>query len=377
MSNVSADHKLETRAMKLIFSACFSGSLLMAGSTLTVSAPSSARPGTNLTVSVTASGSFSQVVVQGEYPIGFSKVLTAAPYSFTLPIPSKTPAGVYSVTALGISAGSEVSATPVTVSIERTDGPVEVDVQPSAVSLAASTRVPLAVIATYADGSKLDITRSATTTFSSNSTGVATVDSQGEVTGVSAGTTSILVNNSVRIPVTVPVGLLITPDIPVVYASQTAQLSVLEPGVAGNVPVTWSIGNQPGKINQSGIYTAPNSITAQQIVNVTATLKSGGSITGGVVLFPPVSLTVFPPGPVSLTAGQTARFAQTVYNAMDEEVIWSVSPKNAGTVDGTGLYTAPTTIKTAQTVKITATSVADPTKSATATVLLSIAPGVQ
>jgi hypothetical protein len=377
MSNVSADHKLEIRAMKLIFSACFSASLLMAASTLTVSAPSSASPGANLAISVTASGSFSQVVVEGQYPIGFSKVLTAAPYSFTLPIPPKTPAGVYSVTALGISAGSEVSATPVSVSIERTDAPVEIDVQPGAVSLVAGTRVPLTVTATYADGSKLDITRSATTTFSSSSTGVATVDPQGAVTGVSAGKTSILVNNSLKVPVTVPVSLVLTPDFPVLYASQAAQLSVLEPGVAGNVPVNWSIGNQPGKINQSGVYTAPNSVTSQQIVNVTAILKSGGSITGGVVLFPPVSLTVFPPGPVSLTAGQTTRFAQTVYNALDEEVVWSVTPKNAGTIDSTGLYTAPTTIKTAQTVTITATSVADPSKSATATVLLSTAPGVQ
>ncbi|HEY3835310.1 MAG TPA: Ig-like domain-containing protein [Bryobacteraceae bacterium] len=355
--------------MKLIVCGWLSAGLAAASSTLIVSAPASASPGSSLAVAVTASGSFTQVLVQGQGPIGFSKVLTAPPYNFLLPIPGRTPSGIYSVTALGLSGGGQISSAPITVSVERTDAPVQVDVVPTTVRVPVGGRIPLTVIGTYADGSKLDITRSATTAFSMNSAGVAVVDSQGEITALSPGTARILVNNSFSVPVTVPVTLTMTPEDPVVYASQSAQLFVMAPG-AGSVPVTWSIGSQPGRITQTGLYTAPNSITTQQIVNVTATLRSGATITGGVVLFPPVALTVFPPGPVSLSAGQTTRFAQTVYNAMDEDVTWSVSPKNAGTIDSTGLYTAPASVKSPQTVTITATSVANPGKSATATVLL-------
>ena len=48
---------------------------------------------------------------------------------------------------------------------------------------------------------------------------------------------------------------------------------------------------------------------------------------------------------------------------------WSTSP-SVGTVSSTGLYTAPSTIASQQVVTVTATSVADPTKSASASVTL-------
>jgi hypothetical protein len=43
-------------------------------------------------------------------------------------------------------------------------------------------------------------------------------------------------------------------------------------------------------------------------------------------------------------------------------VTWSVSP-NLGTVSSNGLYTAPASVATQQTMRVIATSVADPTKS--------------
>ena len=53
-------------------------------------------------------------------------------------------------------------------------------------------------------------------------------------------------------------------------------------------------------------------------------------------------------------------------------VTWSISP-NVGTISQSGQYTAPPSIASAQPVTVTATSVADPTRSATAIVNLGVA----
>jgi trimeric autotransporter adhesin len=59
--------------------------------------------------------------------------------------------------------------------------------------------------------------------------------------------------------------------------------------------------------------------------------------------------------------------------AADQTATWSITP-NVGTMSGIGpniaTYTAPASITTQQQVTITATSVADPTKSAAATITL-------
>jgi hypothetical protein len=85
-----------------------------------------------------------------------------------------------------------------------------------------------------------------------------------------------------------------------------------------------------------------------------------------------VGLTVAP-GSASLGASGTQQFTASVINTANTAVTWSLSP-NLGTVVN-GLYTAPASIAAAQTVAVTATSVADPSKTATATVALQIAGG--
>ena len=88
---------------------------------------------------------------------------------------------------------------------------------------------------------------------------------------------------------------------------------------------------------------------------------------------PPSSVTVsITPGTINLTSTQYESFAATVGNASNTAVTWSMSP-NLGTLQSgpnSSYYSSPTSITTDQTVNITITSVADPTKSATATILL-------
>ncbi|MGD0832781.1 MAG: DUF2341 domain-containing protein, partial [Terracidiphilus sp.] len=58
----------------------------------------------------------------------------------------------------------------------------------------------------------------------------------------------------------------------------------------------------------------------------------------------------------SLYQGQTQQFTASVPGNCSGVVSWSISPIGAGTIDQTGLYTAPASIATQQTVTVTATS---------------------
>ena len=76
----------------------------------------------------------------------------------------------------------------------------------------------------------------------------------------------------------------------------------------------------------------------------------------------------------TLSASETFQFTETVTGTTNQAVTWSVNGVNGGnstvgTITPTGLYTAPATVPTSGTV-ITATSVADTTRTGTANVTL-------
>jgi hypothetical protein len=89
---------------------------------------------------------------------------------------------------------------------------------------------------------------------------------------------------------------------------------------------------------------------------------------------PPVSVTVSPTQVNTLYPNlggappQTQQFADTVHNASNQAVTWTVAGgATNGTVDANGLYSAPDAVP-AGAVTVTATAQADATKSANATV---------
>jgi len=109
------------------------------------------------------------------------------------------------------------------------------------------------------------------------------------------------------------------------------------------------------------------------------TLSCGGGGAGSVTPPPPpppsIQVTVTPnPGTVLL--GETLAFTASVSNSTDTTVIWSVngitggSPQ-AGTISADGVYTAPADLPQGGTVQVTATSHADSSKFATASVTIS------
>jgi hypothetical protein len=96
-----------------------------------------------------------------------------------------------------------------------------------------------------------------------------------------------------------------------------------------------------------------------QISNAANISVTGTTTTGTVT----VSVS---PLSVNVTVGKTFQFTATVSNTTDKRVTWKVNgivggSTSTGTISSTGLYTAPLTVPSTS-VRIFATSVADPTK---------------
>lgn len=112
--------------------------------------------------------------------------------------------------------------------------------------------------------------------------------------------------------------------------------------------------------------------------NIGLAVSNGYSTSPDAVTFDNVDVSTSPvsvainEGLSSLAAGQQAQFTANVIGTVNSAVTWSISPAGQGVIDpNTGVYTAPASISPSpQTVTITATSLADPTQSASIVVLL-------
>ena len=103
-------------------------------------------------------------------------------------------------------------------------------------------------------------------------------------------------------------------------------------------------------------------------LTITYTTPPGASTSARVSVTVPVPIVVLPASS-SLYVSQSVPFAVTLAlrPELDESVTWSISPRVGG-IDQSGLYTAPASIASRQKVTVTATSVADSTKFASAQV---------
>ena len=165
-----------------------------------------------------------------------------------------------------------------------------------------------------------------------------------------------------------PDSVTVSPASVTLYAGQTQTITATVNGTS-NQAVTW---NTPSAGTFSGgVYTAPTLISSQQTVTLTATSTADPTKTGSVTItLIPVGVSLSPTS-ASLQINQTQTFTPTVTGTSNQALTWTLSPSGAasGSVSN-GLYTAPASIPTGQTVTITATSVADSTKSSSATITL-------
>ena len=129
---------------------------------------------------------------------------------------------------------------------------------------------------------------------------------------------------------------------------------------SSNTAVSWSATG--GTVSTNGLYTAPASAGTYSVTATSQANNTKSASATVTVTTPPVVAVSISPVSAALLTGATQQFTATVTGSTNTAVTWLAT---GGTVSTNGLYTAPAT---AGTYSITATSQADSTKSATASV---------
>lgn len=168
----------------------------------------------------------------------------------------------------------------------------------------------------------------------------------------------------------------LTPASVSLIAGQAQQFNATVSGTS-NTSVTWSLsgsnctGTACGTLDSSGLYKAPDLVPNNFTVNVVATSAADSSKSGtGSVNNLAVAITVSPNSNLSMISAETKQLTATVTNAPTGKngVSWVVVGE--GSIDSTGLYSAPAVVLGDGTVTINATSTFDGTKLASVTIAL-------
>lgn len=164
------------------------------------------------------------------------------------------------------------------------------------------------------------------------------------------------------------VQIAVSPTAATVAAGASQQFTASVTGTT-NTAVTWTVSG-PGTITPGGLYTAPATVDTAQTVSVKATSAADPSkvATATVSLTTSAVQVSINPTAVSLGVSATRQFTASVTGRSNTAVTWALT--GPGTLSASGLYTAPSTITSGQSATVKATSVADPSRSASATVTL-------
>ena len=155
-------------------------------------------------------------------------------------------------------------------------------------------------------------------------------------------------------------------------AGGTLQLLPVVTGTS-QASVTWSLSAPLGSISSTGLYTAPATVPSVRTVVVTARSVADPTKFGTRTLsiYPELTLTLAP-RIATLSAAQQLQFTASVTGNTDTRVGWALSGGGGGSLSVTGLYTAPSTITSPQTITVMARSIANPLRIATATINLTV-----
>ena len=202
-------------------------------------------------------------------------------------------------------------------------------------------------------------------TLSATASGSVPIQISGAVAASATGAYLPVTVSGGTITVTPAITVSLIPTSVTLSASQSQQFSATVSG-SSNTAVQWSINNSIGTLSATGLYTAPPSVSTTEVISVTATSLASPivSATAIVTLIPAVGVVLRPASVIAL-AHQNYQFLATVSGTGNTAVTWSTTPA-VGTISSGGVYTAPSSTG----ITVTATSVADPTKIASANVYL-------
>jgi Immunoglobulin I-set domain/Heparinase II/III-like protein len=178
--------------------------------------------------------------------------------------------------------------------------------------------------------------------------------------------------------------LSISPSSAAVPTASTDSFTATVTGTQ-DTAVAWSLtgagcsGSSCGTLATSSltaVYLAPNVAPSPAIISVVATsmANSSKSASANVTIVPVVVVTVTP-ATTSVATGGTQQLTASVVGTSNTAVTWTVlgagcSASACGTINGTGLYTAPPAVPSPATVIVTATSAADTSKSGSASIVV-------
>jgi Immunoglobulin domain len=173
-----------------------------------------------------------------------------------------------------------------------------------------------------------------------------------------------------------PPSITIQPANQTVIAGQAATFSVTASGAAP-LSYQWQNDGLPVSGAISSTYVIATTTTSESGSRFTVVVSNGaGSTTSATATVtvdgPTVTIT---PSSATLVAGSTQQFAAHVTGALETAVTWTVNGsgctgRSCGTISSNGLYVAPTSVPSPDLVTVKATSVADPTKSASASLTI-------
>ena len=261
-------------------------------------------------------------------------------------------------------------------------GAITVSVNPfSATVPLGGTQQFSAIVANSSNNSVTwSLSGSGTAGSSISGSGLLTIASSGDtpasfsVVATSQADTTKSGTSAVTIPV---VGVGVSPPSAAVPLGGTQQFTASVTN-SSDTAVTWTLngtGATGSSISQSGMLTVAASAATPVNFSVVATSQADATQSGSsAATIPAVAVGVTPSGPINLYADETGnswpasatqqQFAASVTNSpANQNVTWAVAGGNAnGTIDQTGLYSAPATVPNPVTVAISATSQADVSK---------------
>jgi hypothetical protein len=357
MKNVSlycSEKTLHGLFVRVLFFILVSVRICLAGQSqpqLQISAPANntiVAPGQTLSFSVTSPAglAFNLVGVLGEYPFGFSDQATSVPAQISYTIPPVLACRRYRFTAAGTTTlGQTYESAAIFIDIERPDAPLSLESDISSLIFKnIGERHRLRLIATFADGTSLEVSESTYISFSSSNTNIATVDQHGSVTAVASGTAYITAiytigNNKTQIVVPVTMGssngtgitssgtfsLNVTPGQQTIIPGNSATFHVSASsfdGYAGTVALTaiglpsgTSANFSPSSISISSsstliISTSGSTPTGAYIISIIGTSGGGSSTVNFAVIvgsmLPSYSYLIVQPNPQVIVGGQSA-----------------------------------------------------------------------
>jgi hypothetical protein len=261
----------------------------------------------------------------------------------------------------GVSITSNASNPSLTITLSGTvmpPGLISVSISPTSASMLTNGTQQFS--ATVSGSTNTAVTWSATG-GSVSPTGLYTAPGTAgsyTVTATSAADTTKSASATVTVSAAPLVSITISPTSASLLTGGTQQFTAMVTGTA-NTAVTWSATG--GTISSSGLYTAPNT-GGTLTVTATSAADTTKSASATVTVSAPTLSVSMSPTSASLSTGSMQQFTATVTGATNSAVTWSAT---GGTISSAGLYTAG---QTPGTYTVTATSVADSTKSASSTV---------